>query len=214
MGQKESKISIFLTSLLVIAVMMLSFSAGVLSGKSWSDRNHKIQSMEMESMGFTMDPNSAVGQDITEEQITLLTEKSLQKMGSTLAPSSSRKKTKKETPRGKNSLEQISSYIKNQLGLGDKASPKPTPGAPFPKSSQISYTVRVASYKSLKQAQNHCQKLIKKGYPAYPLRTVINGDNWYRVSIGSFKNKKQAIQYYQNLKTQAPFKNSFIEKIP
>lgn len=87
--------------------------------------------------------------------------------------------------------------------------PKPS----VPKPETIEYTVQVAAYKTLDEAERHSQKLIDKGFPAFPVKAMIKGDLWYRVSIGSFKNRKQAMKYEKALKKQAVVTNTFVQKI-
>lgn len=83
----------------------------------------------------------------------------------------------------------------------------------LPKPKSIEYTVQVASYKTMGEAEEHSQKLIDKGFPAFPVKAVVKGNTWFRVSIGSFKNRKQAIKYQKNLKKEAVVKNSIVQKV-
>lgn len=98
-------------------------------------------------------------------------------------------------------------------GKGERgiSSLPPTPSAPPPAS--IEYTVQVAAYKTMGEAEDHSQKLIDKGFPAFPVKAVIDGADWYRVSIGSFKNRSQAMKYEEALKKQTFVKSTFVQKI-
>lgn len=87
--------------------------------------------------------------------------------------------------------------------------PKPS----TPKPTSIEYTVQVAAYKTMGEAEIHSQKLIDKGFPAFPVMALIGGKTWYRVSIGSFKNRKQAMKYEKALKKQAVVTSTFVQKI-
>lgn len=87
--------------------------------------------------------------------------------------------------------------------------PKPS----VPKPTAVEYTVQVASYKTVEEAEKHSEKLIDKGFPAFPIRAMIDGKLWYRVSIGSFKSKKQAKKYEKSLRKQAVVKNTLVQKI-
>ncbi len=87
----------------------------------------------------------------------------------------------------------------------------PQPSTPKP--TAIDYTVQVAAYKTLEDAERHSQKLIDKGFPAFPVKAMIGGKLWYRVSIGSFKTRKQAMKYESELKRQSVVKNTFVQKI-
>lgn len=87
--------------------------------------------------------------------------------------------------------------------------PKPS----TPKPTAIDYTVQVAAYKTIEEAERHSEKLIDKGFPAFPVKAMIKGKPWYRVSIGSFKTRKQAMKYEKELKKQAVVKSTFVQKI-
>jgi cell division protein FtsN len=87
----------------------------------------------------------------------------------------------------------------------------PRPSTPKP--AAVDYTVQVAAYKTMKEAEIHSEKLIDKGFPAFPVKAMINGQLWYRVSIGSFKSRKQAMKYEKELKRQAVVKSTFVQKI-
>jgi cell division protein FtsN len=104
---------------------------------------------------------------------------------------------------------------KNKVEKGEVerkvSSVMPTPTTPPPAS--IEYTVQVAAYKTINEAEGHSQKLIDKGFPAFPVKAIINGEDWYRVSIGSFKNRSQAMKYESALKKQALVKSTFVQKI-
>jgi cell division protein FtsN len=88
-----------------------------------------------------------------------------------------------------------------------------SPSSVAKKAAATEYTVQVASYESLKDAENMAGSLIKKGYPAFPFKTEINGKTWYRVSIGSFKNKKEAMTYQSEIGKQGVVKDSIVQKL-
>lgn len=79
--------------------------------------------------------------------------------------------------------------------------------------SALEYTVQVASYPDLKDAENMAATYVKKGFPAFPFKVSIEGRDWYRVSIGSFRNKKEAMQYQNDLKKQGVVKDSVVQKL-
>ena len=116
-----------------------------------------------------------------------------------------------ETPKGREAS--MAAKMKTEMSeKGRKVSslmPKPS----MPKPASIEYTVQVASYKTMKEAERHSQKLIDKGFPAFPVKAMINGEVWHRVSIGTFKNRKRAIRYEKELKKQAVVKSTFVQKI-
>ena len=76
----------------------------------------------------------------------------------------------------------------------------------------ISYTVQVAAYKMQKEAEEHSESLVDRGFPAFSEKAIIQGENWFRVNIGSFKTKRQALKYEKALKKQTFIKKSFVRK--
>ena len=73
--------------------------------------------------------------------------------------------------------------------------------------------MQVAAYKTEAEAEKHSQKLIDKGFPAFPVKALINKKVWYRVSVGSFKTRKAAMKYNKALLKQAVVKDSIVQKI-
>ncbi|MCA1785901.1 MAG: SPOR domain-containing protein, partial [Desulfobacteraceae bacterium] len=58
--------------------------------------------------------------------------------------------------------------------------------------AQGTYTIQVASYKTLDDALTQMVILDKKGIGAYRASVKIDGQTWYRVRIGSFADYKAA----------------------
>ena len=225
---KDSKLNVVLTSLLVVFVCLLSFSIGVISGKGWSDRDYKVRHIEQDShLKMAQEDNAPIGDEITDKEVELLTQKALREAqaeapvmeddSSDMDTSSMETETKTEESAATQNTEQPerdASMSAKPLAAQDKrtvSSVRPRPSTPAPKS--IEYTVQVAAYKTKGEAEGHAQKLIDKGFPAFPVKAIINGQDWYRVSIGSFKNRKQAMKYEKALKKQAMVKSTFVQKI-
>ena len=65
------------------------------------------------------------------------------------------------------------------------------------------FTIQVAALKDLKDADNLVAKFKKKGYPAYRSIGKIPGKGiFYRIRIGSFKNRAQAGSTFNRLKKE------------
>jgi len=65
------------------------------------------------------------------------------------------------------------------------------------------FTIQVAALKEAKYADAKVAELIRKGYPAYrTTSTVPNQGTWYRVRIGSFKDKMEAFRMMDRLKKE------------
>lgn len=217
--------NVVLTSLLVVFVCLLSFSIGVISGKGWSDRDYRVKYIEQDpSAKVVKEDDAALGDDITEKEVEMLTQKALDEAKAQdptlLAQETAAApiEVKKATPDNSKklasapeheSITEIPKETKTQSRGLSSLPPRPTMPAP----SAIEYTVQVAAYKTLPEAEGHSQKLIDKGFPAFPVKANIDGQEWYRVSIGSFKDKEQALLYEKSLKKQAMVKNTFVQKI-
>jgi len=65
------------------------------------------------------------------------------------------------------------------------------------------FTIQVAALKDLKMADNMLAKLKKRGYPAYRSMGKIPGKGiFYRIRIGSFKNRADAGSTFNRLKKE------------
>jgi cell division septation protein DedD len=65
------------------------------------------------------------------------------------------------------------------------------------------FTIQVAALKDLKIADNMVAKLKKRGYPAYRSMGKIPGKGiYYRIRIGSFKNRADANSTFNRLKKE------------
>lgn len=230
---KESKLNVVLTAVLVIFVCLLSFSIGVISGKGWSDRDYKVKHIEQDShLKMALEDDAPIGDEMTEKEVELLTKKALAE-AKAQQPAMEEPQRQVASTADKPQKPEVKEDKEDKIPLGREAStamadekkeavksvkkerkissliPKPS----TPKPTSIEYTVQVAAYKTMEEAEGHSQKLIDKGFPAFPVKAMIKGNDWYRVSIGSFKTRKQAMKYEKALKKQAMVKSTFVQKI-
>ncbi len=63
------------------------------------------------------------------------------------------------------------------------------------------YTIQVASLKTPAIAEQMLSELTRKGYPAYTVRTTTKGSTWYRLRVGYFESRKDALEMAKRLKT-------------
>ncbi|MEM7645499.1 MAG: SPOR domain-containing protein [Pseudomonadota bacterium] len=254
---KESKLNIVLTALLVVFVCLLSFSIGVISGKGWSDREYKVRHIEQDShLKQAMDDSTPIGDEMTEKEVELLTQRALEEakaeapkplvakkekkpkpMADLMAENDKKKEpasasdkkeeAKPEKPMGREASTAMKAkadpkaMMKKEMAKAmDKKKPRGKrqisslqPQPTVAKPATVNYTVQVAAYKTIDEAEVHSQKLIDKGFPAFPVKAFIKGQPWYRVGIGSFKNRRQAMKYEKALKKQAVVKSTFIQEI-
>lgn len=239
--KKESKFNVLLTATLVVFVCLLSFSIGVISGKGWSDRDYKVKTIEQDiHLKQALEDNAPIGDEMSDKEIELLTQKALEEAKAerpqlekkpsqrqvasneeqeeTAKNEEPKDKTPKDKGEQKNHQKTTDSKMKptESANLPEKMQKRKTSSLihpTIPKPESIHYTVQVAAYKTIQEAEKHSQKLIDKGFPAFPVQALIKGQEWYRVSIGSFKNRKQAMKYEKALKKQAVVKSTFVQKI-
>ena len=75
--------------------------------------------------------------------------------------------------------------------------------APVNSETAGGFTIQVAALKEAKYADAKVTELIRKGYPAYrTVGEVPNQGTWYRVRIGSFKDKMEAFRMMDRLKKE------------
>ncbi len=226
---KESKLNVALTSILVLFICLLSFSIGVITGKGWSDREYKVRYIQKDDHVKSAEQDTEpLGDEMTQKEVKLLTDRALKEA------EAQEPKMPINKPEETSALDQMEMEAETETQPRKVASAKdgdekkeaeenatkverkvssvmPKPSTPKPKA--IDYTVQVAAYKTIEDAERHSQKLIDKGFPAFPVKAMIKGSLWYRVAIGSFKTKKQAKKYEMELKKQAVVKNTFVQKI-
>lgn len=75
------------------------------------------------------------------------------------------------------------------------------------------YTVQIASYASEKEAETHARNLASKGFPAFYLPAEVKGKTWYRVSVGSFSAREQAVEFKTQLLQQAKINSAIVQKV-
>lgn len=114
---------------------------------------------------------------------------------------------------------QAANRVANNHAPSETAKPQPEARNPtsLPKvvgaSSDVEFTVQVASYPTAETAKEHAQELVKKGFPAFPVEASVNGRVWYRVSVGSFKSLKEATVYRAQLLKQADVPSALVQRI-
>ncbi len=67
------------------------------------------------------------------------------------------------------------------------------------------YTVQIASFPTMDNAREMEESLKAKTYPAYiKAANLPNRGTWYRVRIGEFTTKQEALLYMESLKREQP----------
>ena len=101
--------------------------------------------------------------------------------------------------------------VSQKAGL-QKSKPVTTPQKDTPKKEKVAavkqtsttgplYTIQAASVKNAKDADRLIEKLKKSGYPAYRAIGKVEGKGiWFRVRIGEYKSKSEALGVIEKLK--------------
>ena len=82
---------------------------------------------------------------------------------------------------------------------------RPQPPGQIAKAEQATgrYTIQVAALKEAEGADRLVDMLRKKGYPAYQIRSGVEGRNaWYRVRVGAFKAREEAAGLLKKLQKE------------
>ncbi len=64
------------------------------------------------------------------------------------------------------------------------------------------YTIQVAAFRNQKDADQRTAKLKQQGLDAYTTVSTGSGSRWYRVRIGKYKDRKQALEMIDQLKSE------------
>lgn len=82
------------------------------------------------------------------------------------------------------------------------------------KQKKNGFTIQIGSFKKESEARSFESKLIKKGFDAYVIMlNASENDIWYRVRIGSFKNREDAIQVIEKIEKNEGMKAFVTENI-
>jgi len=99
--------------------------------------------------------------------------------------------------------------------LAEKEEPPPITTPPHP------WAVQVSACQSYTQAEQFKDELKDKGFPAYLTEETIKGKKWYRVRLGFYSTKKEAVEVGKRIASEFKIKdywpvkpaNEEIEKI-
>jgi cell division protein FtsN len=231
-SKKDGRLEKVVVFLLVVLISLLSFSVGVISGKGLSDKEYALKAIDQKnSHALNLDEaeETPADADLSEEEIQQLANAAIQ----AAEKNGDLKKDGSEMNSEDSEAAEIAALEKKAHGKGDTHAPEavapaaatattaavtPKAESRFPASvkkgaAEAEYTVQVAAYPNPKDAEAMSATLIKKGLPAFPIKVMLNGAEWYKVSVGSFKNRKEAMDYQVELKKQGVVKDAFVQKI-
>jgi cell division protein FtsN len=225
--KKDSRLEKVVVFLLVVLISLLSFSVGVISGKGLSDKEYALKSFDQKySHALNEDAGEGAESDLSEEEIQQLANAAIQ-------AAEKNNGLKEEAADEAAEAAEIAALEKKAAGATPAPTAKEVAVAALPAkvtpsvakederfptsvkrgAAEAEYTVQVAAYPNPKDAETLSATLIKKGFPAYPIKVMINGAEWYKVSVGSFKNRKEAMDYQSDLKKQGVVKDAFVHKL-
>jgi cell division protein FtsN len=215
-----SRIDKLLVGLIVIFVSALSFSVGVISGKGLSDKDHALKKLESTVEQTYAESEREKKLDAHEEQNVSLSDKEIEDLAKkTLDKARSEESAKHDLSTEERSVASTEAsdrvaHEKTPSPIKPEAKPRAPQSLPKIMESVVAeYTVQIASYPTMPEAQKHADSLAEKGFPAYPVKATVNGTAWYRVSIGSFKNRKTAMDYRSDLLKQDVVKEPIVQQI-
>lgn len=112
-----------------------------------------------------------------------------------LYPWRSKKGQKSPFPEALEELEPITPEEDAASGVPDSSKENgitsDTPDAPGT-SDTVGFTIQVTSVKSAEKARQLLEQLIQKGYPAYTVKSEVEGQVWYRLRMGYYKTSDDA----------------------
>ncbi len=218
---------------LVFFLSLLSFSVGTFVGKQFSDSQHRVADLEGDSDRVVAsippditkaEPNKA----ITEDEISKVSDEFVKKErqdGPVAAPAADVNTAKKDDKGVKkaNAVHDEIANVTKQIAMGMKVEP-PKPvvktnriPSSYPKNVEAAaigkYTVQLSSFSGEDEAKVAAQQFRDKGYSAFYVPGQARGKTWYRVSVGQFTTKEEAIKYKSSLPKDNNFETSIIQKI-
>lgn len=109
------------------------------------------------------------------------------------------------------------SIVKQNVPAPNVAPPKPvtTAGAKaaeplFQPLPLRTWTVQVAAFAELKDAEKLAGQLRSEGHDAYAVTAEVEGRIWHRVRVGQLKNLKEAMELRKDLASTKTFKTAFV----
>lgn len=228
--KKDNRLEKVVVFLLVVLISLLSFSVGVISGKGLSDKEYALKSIDQKYSHALNDESAAeaTDSDLSEEEIQQLANAAIQaaeKNGGAHEGEADdsaeaaeiaalEHKAGGKAPASEKKAEKtVAADEKHEAHAPEHKDDERFPTSVKKGSVEAEYTVQVAAYPNPKDAEAMSATLIKKGLPAFPIKVMVNGTEWYKVSVGSFKNRKEAMDYQADLKKQGVIKDAFVQKI-
>lgn len=172
------KKEIILISLLVVVLIVASFTIGVKMGKR-----------------ISLDTAGVTDADKKEVELKSAVEEDAEKTLSTDAQLTDEEKLKKLMDESKNQLtEELEKFSSEEK--------KTTAAAPVANPMAGKYTIQLGSYNTVEEAKQFAEGFTVRGYNPIINEVKIEGKGtWYRVSLGAFETVEAAKKYIRDEKS-------------
>ncbi|MBN1501406.1 MAG: SPOR domain-containing protein [Spirochaetes bacterium] len=102
--------------------------------------------------------------------------------------------------------------VKNVAVSSNISNNKAVTAASFQKKTTGGFSLQVASYDNYSRAKLECDTLKKQNFETYIDDAFVNGINYYRVRIGPFSEKYEAVSVLDRLQSDSKYAESYIVK--
>lgn len=224
---------------LVFVISLLSFAVGTFVGKKYSDQQHKMAAYEPtkeESSSRHVASEKEVGKAgaMSDEEIAKLAEEfvtdetdtkeakpEVAKAEEARTPAAATAKTAEVAPAAPLKVAQTIVEGKHAVEAKPAAAPAIAKGPRLPAALPQNvaqypagkFTVQVASFSSEDDAKKRAEDLKNKGYSAFYLPAKVNGQNWFRVSVGQFPTENEAKSYRTEFMQKSKIESAIIQKM-
>ena len=224
---------------LVFVISLLSFAVGTFVGKKYSDQQHKMAAYEPtkeESSSRHVASEKEVGKAgaMSDEEIAKLAEEfvtdetdtkeakpEVAKAEEARTPAATTAKTAEVAPAAPMKVAQTIVEGKHAVEAKPAAAPMVAKGPRLPAALPQNvaqypagkFTVQVASFSSEDDAKKRAEDLKNKGYSAFYLPAKVNGQSWFRVSVGQFPTENEAKSYRTEFMQKSKIESAIIQKM-
>ncbi len=221
---------------LVFVISLLSFAVGTFVGKKYSDQQHKMAAYEpskVESSDRHVASEKEVGKvgAMSDEEIAKLAEEfvtddtdtkeakpEMAKAEEARTPAAATAKAAEVVPAAP--LKVTHTIVENKHAVEAKpAATAKGPRLPAALPQNVAqypagkFTVQVASFSSEDDAKKRAEDLKNKGYSAFYLPAKVNGQSWFRVSVGQFPTENEAKSYRTEFMQKSKIESAIIQKM-
>lgn len=211
-----SRTDVLIKLILVFFIALLSFSVGTYVGKQFSDSEHKLSHLKAEYSSTQASESSHADHPrvLTESDIENLADEFIAE--EIVEPSTMDLEMGGESERLPASSDEDGEVEKtveyqgeNPFDQNQEVSNPPIEKVDLPRS----YTVQIASYENSENAIQHVNELKEKEYDAMIMQAEINNTTWYRVTLGLFPQRGEALQFMKKVKADLNLENALIQTV-